>query len=107
METFALENLVKEVVDQARTVRNKNNPESRAPINFVSVYAQTPFEFIKLLSAAHSLGKLVKETPEGSLFSIPVIETACGPLHLIKICETKTSQPERGLVDWGLSFGGG
>ncbi|MBP7992090.1 MAG: hypothetical protein KAZ30_00345 [Candidatus Magasanikbacteria bacterium] len=101
METFALENLIKEIVDQARTERNKNNSESRTPINFVSVYAQTPFEFIKLLSAAHALGKLIKETPEGSLFSIPVIETACGPLRMIKICETTTTQLARGVVEWG------
>ncbi len=101
METFALENLVKDIVDQARTERNKNNPESRAPIAVVSVFAQTPFEFIKLLSAAHALGKLIKETPEGSLFSVPVIETACGPLQVIKICETKTNQLERGMVEWG------
>lgn len=100
METFALENLVKEIVDQARTERNKNNSESRASINAVSVFAQTPFEFVKLLAAAHALGKLIKETPEGSLFSVPVIETVCGPLRLIKICETKTTQLTRGVVEW-------
>ncbi len=100
METFTLQNIVKEIIDHARTERNKTNPESRTPVNFVSVFPQTKFEYIKLLAAAHALGKLIKETPEGSIFSVPLMETSCGQLSLIKICGSVSSKGERGLADF-------
>lgn len=100
MESFALENILKEIVAEARTLRDKHTTEWRAPVNYAAVFAQTKFEFIKLLNAASELGKVIKETPTGPLFLIRTIETVSGPLCLIKIREFDTSRPERGDADF-------
>ena len=100
MESFTLENILKEIVVEARTLRDKHTTEFRAPVNYVAVFAQTKFEFIKLLNAVSELGKVIKETSTGPLFLIRTIETVSGPLRLIKIREPDTTRPERGDADF-------
>lgn len=100
MESFALENILKEIVAEARTLRDRHTTEFRAPVNYAAVFAQTKFEFIKLMTAASQLGKVIKETPTGPLFLIRTIETVSGPLCLIKIREPETTRPERGDADF-------
>jgi len=80
-----LQELLKDIVEQARQLKDKHTEESTARVNYACVFAQNQKEYDAFVSSANRMGKVVKNTPTGPLFNTTPLDTEAGELRLIKI----------------------
>ncbi len=95
-----LQELLKDIVKQARKLKDKHTEESTARVNYACVFAQNQNEYDAFVSSANRMGNLVKNTPTGPLFNIAPLDTKAGELRLIKIRLPDKTRPERGDADF-------
>ena len=95
-----LKELVKEIVSQAKELKDKHTDQKKAPVNYACVFCQNDEEYDELLKLAKELGKVVKETNSGQVFEIEPIDTVAGPLDILKIRKPDKTRPERGDADF-------
>jgi hypothetical protein len=100
METDKLENIIQEIVKQARDLKNKHTQEKSAPINYACIFSQNESEYHELLLATDAIGKIIEKTPSGPLFQIRPILTVAGQLKLLKIRAPDTTRTEKGDADF-------
>jgi len=98
-----LQNLVRDIVEKATNLKNKHTEYKDALVNYTCVFAQSDDEYKELFKDAHEIGKIIKETPTGPLFQIEPLETAAGPLKLLKVRKPDPTRPERGDADFTIS----
>jgi len=92
--------LVKEIVTNARTLKDKYTDEKNAPVNYACIFAQSVDEFDQTYAAATQLGHIVKETPTGFLFLVDSIPTVAGSLRLVKVRRPDSTHTELGDADF-------
>ena len=102
MKKAELENLVKEIVEQANVLKNKHTEHKNAPVNYACIFSQSESEYKELLSATKEIGKVITETPTGFLFHIKPVQTVGGELKLLKIRIIDPTRPERGDADFTI-----
>jgi len=100
MNELNLENLVKEIVKKATTLKNKHTDEKHSPVNYACVFSQNDNEFGVLIESAKQMGNVIKETPTGPLFQIQPLDTISGQLRLLKIRQPDKTRPELGDADF-------
>lgn len=98
-----LKKLLREIVAQAKELKDKHTSERNAGVNYACIFAQNQEEYEKLLESTAKLGEVVKETPTGPLFRIKDLKTTAGNLKLIKIRAPDKTRPERGDADFTIS----
>jgi hypothetical protein len=96
----SLQELLKDIVKQARKLKDKHTEEGTARVNYACVFAQNRKEYDAFVSSADRMGKVVKNTPTGPLFNIAPLDTEAGELRLIKIRLPDKTRPERGDADF-------
>lgn len=100
MNPVILKRLVRRIVKQATALKNKHTTETTAPVNYACIFSQSQQEFETLVTAANSLGSVIRETPTGPLFQIKPLETVAGELQLLKVRLPDPTRPERGDADF-------
>ncbi len=97
-----MEHLIQGIVRDAEHLKDKYTDQKDIPVNYVCIFCQSEKEEINFLEEAHKIGKIIQETPSGSLFKIS-IDTIAGKLQLLKIRKPDLSRPERGDADFTVS----
>ncbi len=97
-----MENLIQEIIENAKKLKNKYTDQINAPINYACVFCQSEEEQKNFLEEATKLGTIIKETPTGPLFKIS-LDTIAGKLQLLKIRNVDLKRPERGDADFTVS----
>lgn len=95
-----LEALVKDIVRQAKRLKDKYTQEQNAPVNYSAVFCRTQNEYGELVKVAKGMGRVVDDTPTGPVFQIKTISTVSGELKLLKIRAPDQTRPERGDADF-------
>lgn len=95
--------LVKNIVSQAKSLKDRHTAELDAPVNYACVFARTDCEYEELTAAVQRVGKVVKETKSGLLYHIKDLETVGGKLRILKIRIPDPTKPERGDADFTVS----
>ncbi|OGY18280.1 MAG: hypothetical protein A3F04_00200 [Candidatus Chisholmbacteria bacterium RIFCSPHIGHO2_12_FULL_49_9] len=103
MKEKDLKKFVQEIVNYAKSIKDKHTGEADAPVNYACIFAQSQEEFDDLLTTARNLGKVIKETPTGPLFRIEPLRTVSGPLRLLKVRKPDVTRIERGDADFTVS----
>ncbi|HZV75653.1 MAG TPA: hypothetical protein VFF79_18225 [Conexibacter sp.] len=71
-------------------------------MSYVAIFCQNDDMYStvdKLVSAA---GRAANVTATGTVYVVPEVPTACGPLRIVKVRVPDTSRPERGDADFRL-----
>ena len=100
MKAVELEALIKEIVRQAKELKDKYTQEQTALVNYSAIFSHSQSEYNELIEAASKIGKVVDNTPTGPLFQIKPIDTISGKLKLLKIRIPDQTRPERGDADF-------
>lgn len=100
METSVLEELVKDIVMQAKELKDKYTLEQSASVNYSCIFCHSQEEYDELVKEASKIGEVVDSTPTGPLFHIKPIDTVAGKLRLLKIRAPDRTRPERGDADF-------
>ncbi|MCL5419250.1 MAG: hypothetical protein M1360_04935, partial [Candidatus Marsarchaeota archaeon] len=80
MEVVELEALIKEIVRQAKELKDKYTQEQTALVNYSAIFSHSQSEYNELIEVASKIGKVVDNTPTGPLFQIKPIDTISGKL---------------------------
>ena len=97
-----MENLIKEIIKEAKALKDKYTDQVDALVNYACIFCQSEEEQKKFLEEAHQIGVIIKETETGPLFKIS-LETIAGKLQLLKIRKPDPTRPERGDADFTVS----
>jgi len=100
MDMITLKQLVKEIVNKANDLKNKHISEKNAQVNYACIFCQNKDQYESLLAAVQTIGKVIEETPTGSLFHIQSLNTVAGNLRLLKIRKPDETRPELGDADF-------
>ena len=95
--------LVKQIVENARNLKDLHTTEKNALVNYACIFCQSDNEFESFLELAGKMGEVVKTTPKGPLFKISPIKTAAGPLQILKIRAPDKTRLERGDADFTVA----
>lgn len=96
---------IKYIVSRSVGLRDKFTDASLAPVEFACIFCQNEDEYNKFTNEIEKFGKIVEKTPSGftHLLGKP-IETAAGPLLLVKIRKPDIKRPERGDADFSTDY---
>lgn len=100
MNTVEFVQLVQHIVKRAKELKNKLTSAKYAPVNYACIFAQTDEEYAALHATAKTLGKIVKGTPSGDVFQLPIIKTVSGDLQIVKVRKPDVTRQERGDADF-------
>ena len=103
MDVENLRQFVQEVVKKASNLKDKHTSEKNAPVNYACVFCQNDGQYKNLLVVVQEMGKVVEETPTGSVFQIRPLDTIAGSLRLLKIRKPDSTRPELGDADFTVS----
>ncbi|MBI5465931.1 MAG: hypothetical protein HY974_01425 [Candidatus Kerfeldbacteria bacterium] len=103
MQAVDLEVLLRNVVQQARELKDKHTAEYNAPVNYAAIFTQSIDEYQTLLTLAKELGSVVQETRSGPVFDLGAIRTVAGRLRLVKVRQPDKTRPELGDADFTVS----
>ncbi|MFA4818758.1 MAG: hypothetical protein WC621_02870 [Patescibacteria group bacterium] len=103
MNTNTLKKLVKDIVSQAKALKDRHTLEPNAPVNYACIFAQSDTEYKELIEATQTIGKVVKEMNSGLLYHITDLETVAGVLRILKIRIPDPTKPERGDADFTVA----
>jgi len=98
-----MENLVKNIVKNAKILKDKYTDQKDALINYACIFCQSDKEEKNFLKLAHELGTVIQETKAGPVFKIPPLNTVAGKLQLLKIRNPDLARPERGDADFSIT----
>ena len=102
MKTEDLKIRVKSIVEKATALKNKHINDKNAPVNYACIFSQNKKEYEELLEVTKKIGKVIKETPTGSLFHIEPLQTISGVLKLLKIRIPDPTRTELGDADFTI-----
>jgi hypothetical protein len=103
MNSNTLKELVKNIVSQAKALKDRHISEPNAPVNYACIFAQSEAEYKELNESAKTIGKVVKKMDSGLLYHITNLETVAGTLRILKIRIPDPTKPERGDADFTVS----
>jgi len=96
--------LVRRIVGDAKTLRDKHVlNEDSAPVNYVCIFSKDKEEYDALLAVISTLGPKVDTTKMGLMFDVGGLDTAAGPLRVLKLRLPDPQRPERGDADFTVS----
>jgi len=99
-----LETLIKDIVEQSTTLKNKHTTEKAAPVNYVCIFTHSQNEYDTLSKIVKERGKVVDDsTPSGPILQIPPIQTVSGAVQLLKIRKHDADHPDRGDADFTVA----
>jgi len=102
MDLEYLKDLIRNIVKDATSLKNKHTEYKTVSVNYACIFSQSKKEFEELLKITHKLGKIIQETPTGPLFHINPIETVSGVLKLLKIRMPNPTRIEKGDADFTI-----
>ncbi|MFH1505827.1 MAG: hypothetical protein ABIE94_02460 [archaeon] len=94
---------VREIVEQARALKDKHTNQKDAPVNYACIFSQSKEEYDTLIEVMNKMGKIIKETSMGPVFQIEPLDTVSGKLNLLKIRLPDEKRPEKGDADFTVS----
>jgi hypothetical protein len=94
--------LAQVIVHDALALKNAHVPDHPVTVSYCCVFSRDDPEFDKWTSAAGARGAVAKDTPTGPVFVVPEINTAAGPLRVLKIRKPDATRGERGDADFRL-----
>lgn len=100
MNKEKLEELVQEIVAEAKKLSAKHTDQANAPVNYACVFTQNEDEYVELHKQASKMGRIVQNTEMGPVFQIEPIETTAGSLEVLKVRKPDIKRPERGDADF-------
>jgi hypothetical protein len=103
MSEINLESIVLAVVQQANELRLRHVPEYDAHVSYCAIFCQGDAQFKSINAAASSVGTLANDTSTGPVYVIPAIETAIGPLKILKVRKPDPTRPEKGDADFAIT----
>lgn len=102
MAQSTLESTVAEIVSQADRLRLRHVPEYPVHVSYCAIFCQNEDQFNALNGAAIAAGSLAETTPTGPVYIVAPMQTAAGPLRIVKIRKPDPTRPERGDADFAL-----
>ncbi len=103
MNTKEFKTEIKNIVKNAAALKNKHTSYKNAPVNYACIFSRNMTEYDDLVSTAHKIGKVIKNTRTGLIFQIHPLKTASGNLRLLKIRLPDATRPELGYADFTIS----
>ena len=102
METDQLIKLIREIVEQAKLLKDRYTSEHDAKVSYACIFSHSIQEWEELTDAARRIGRVAKETQTGPVFIIRPVQTAAGQLRILKIRLPDKTRPERGDADFDV-----
>lgn len=100
-----LQEIINYIVDESIQLKDKYTDETDVPVEFVCIFCQNNEEYGELTDIIKKLGKVVQDTPSGYTYLLnKPINTAVGPLKLVKIRKPDPERKERGDSDFNTSY---
>ena len=103
MEIQEFKIFIQDIVKEAKSLKDKHTNETDALVNYACIFCQNEEEFKDFNKLSENIGKIIKQTPTGSLFHIDKLNTVSGELQLLKIRKPEKTRPEKGDVDFTIS----
>jgi hypothetical protein len=103
MDSIEFVELVKEIVNKARILKDSHTQETEAKVSYAAIFSQSANEYEELIGTAMRLGKVIDNTPTGPLFLVDPIKTDAGTIKIIKIRKPDASRRELGDADFNVS----
>lgn len=100
MEGSKLKELIKDIVKQAKDLKDDYTDEKGAVVNYSAVFSHSKEEYDALIGAANRIGRVIDDTPTGPIFLIEPLDTIAGKLRLAKIRKPDETRKERGDADF-------
>ena len=91
------------IVKRADALKEEYLGKINTPVNYACIFSQSKEEFDLLTQLAGKIGKVVKETPTGSLYQIEPLPTVAGNLQLLKIRIPDPTRTELGDADFTVA----
>lgn len=102
MDIDSFRNLIRKIVEDARSLKDIYTDQIGAPVNYACIFSQSEEEYQSFLRLANEIGALIKETPSGPLFRI-YLKTVSGKLQLLKVRKPDPTRLERGDADFTIA----
>ena len=97
---------VQSIVSKSAELKNKYTDATNVPVEFGCIFCQSEAEYQKFISTITPLSKVVEDTPSGFTYLLNnPIDTASGPLKLVKIRKPDTKILQRGDADFNTDYG--
>lgn len=103
MKNQNLISLVKNIVDEAKKLKDNHTDEKSAPVNYACIFSQNKTEYQDLMNEAEKIGEVLRETKTGNIYKIDPLETPAGLLKILKIRKPDKTRPEKGDADFTVS----
>lgn len=104
MDTSSFTQLVKGIVKRASELRNKHTREWKAVVNYACIFTHSDEEYLLMDKEVGTMGSVAKETKMGNVYLLhEAVETAAGPLKLLKVRRPDAEHPEQGDADFTVA----
>jgi hypothetical protein len=98
-----LKSKVQLIVKRANDLKDEYLGKNNTPVNYACIFSQSEEEYDLLRQLTGKIGKVIKETPTGSLYQIEPLPTVAGNLQLLKIRIPDRTRPELGDADFTVA----
>ncbi len=103
MNQQSLKNLIRDIVQKARSLKDKYTHQKEAPVSYVAIFCQNDEEYEEFTKIVKKIGSVISETPTGFHYKIDPLETVSGSLRIVKIRKPDKTRPERGDADFNVA----
>ena len=97
-----LEETIISMVKQTNEMRLEHAPEFQARVSYCCFFCQNDEQFKSLDKSVASIGVIANNTPTGSVYIVPQIQTPAGALRIVKVRKPDPTRTELGDVDFAL-----
>lgn len=102
MTEDALKSLAQDIVEAAVRLKDAKTDMRGISVGYACLFSRSEDEYHDLRQIVETFGKEIKSTPTGSVYQIPPLETAAGPLRILKVRIPDATRTERGDADFNL-----
>ena len=96
---------IQHIVGRSADLKNKHTEETDAPVEFACIFCQNEDEYASFSQIIKPLGHIVENTETGFTYLLnEPVNTACGPLRLVKIRKPDQLRKERGDADFNTDY---
>ncbi|MFH1207533.1 MAG: hypothetical protein V1668_02915 [Patescibacteria group bacterium] len=104
MNNHLFKQLVSNIVQRAMELKNSHTKEWKAVVNYSCIFTHSDEEYQLMDKEVATLGSVAKEAKMGNVFLLhEAIETAAGPLRIVKVRKPDPKRPEQGDADFTLA----
>lgn len=104
MDNHLFKQLLQNIVEKAIELKNKHTHEKNAVVNYSCIFTHSDEEYQLMDKEVATLGSVAKETKMGNVYLLhEAIETAAGPLRIVKVRKPDPTRTEQGDADFTVA----